>query len=133
MALAPAILECGALSRAFLLLARRSGPERTGIVIGERRGDTVACHALVMVRNTLERPDRFEMDPWGVVVAHQAAWNLGLDAVAVFHTHPCGEPAPSLIDQRYMRLWPMPWIIASPRGARAWILRDDKPVEARIV
>ena len=122
----PETLECGALARSLLLLARLPGGERTGIIIGERLGAEWRCGALVAVRNTSPDPGAsFTMDPWGVVVAHTAAENLGLEPVAVFHTHPCGPPRPSTVDERFMRLWPMPWVIASPRGLAAWVLPGE--------
>ena len=120
-------LECRGLLSVFRIIAG-SPVERAGLLIGAVRGDRAICHGLVMVRNLEDSPVRFTMDPWGIVVAHKAAWNLGLDVVGVFHTHPCGEPAPSPIDVRFMRLWPMPWVISSPRGVGAWILGEDGPV-----
>ncbi len=125
-------LRCGPLKEFFLLLARKRSAERSGLVIGSPGTAGPVCTGIVMVRNVSGRPDRFEMDPWGVVVAHKAAWNLGMEVVAVFHTHPCGPPRPSGLDVEGMRLWPMPWIIASPRGVRAWALGEKGLVEVGV-
>ena len=124
---------CGPLLQVLTLIARSAKNEKAGLLIGRKGQGETLCHGLVAVRNVAESPVRFTMDPWGIVVAHKAAWNLGLDVVGVFHTHPCGEPVPSPLDARFMRLWPMPWVIASPRGVGAWILRDGGPVRLGLV
>lgn len=126
-------LRCGPLRSFFLMLARSRAAERAGLVMGHESPAGPVCAGVVMVRNVSGEPDRFEMDPWGVVVAHQAAWNLGMDIVAVFHTHPCGQPRPSLLDLAGMRAWPMPWIISSPLGVRAWVLAGEGPREVKIL
>jgi len=126
-------VACGPLLQALMLIAKTARAEGTGLLVGYESEDEALCYGLVAVRNVEESPVRFTMDPWGIVVAHKAAWNLGLDVVGVFHTHPCGEPVPSPLDARFMRLWPMPWVIASPRGAGAWILRDGEPVRLGLV
>ncbi|MFB6491429.1 MAG: Mov34/MPN/PAD-1 family protein [Thermoproteus sp. AZ2] len=47
----------------------------------------------------------------------------GLELIAIFHSHPVGS-RPSSVDAKYMRLWPVAWIImdASTGEARAWRL-----------
>ena len=122
-------LDCGPLLRVLQGLAREGGVERAGLVFGERLGGTYRCIALFMVRNISSMPSvSFTMDPWETVVAHVAAEKYGLELVAVYHTHPCGPPRPSPVDERYMRLWPVPWIIASPGGLGAWTLGPAGPV-----
>lgn len=88
--------------------------------------------ALFLAANLLRSPTEFLADPLDIVAAHNLAENLGLEVVAMFHTHPAGDPVPSARDVEGMRLWPMPWIVASPRGTRAWALSGDSVVEVPI-
>jgi len=113
------MIDLGPLACHLQALARRP-VEQTGLLLGYRRDGAVVAAAYYPARNLAGAPDRFLADPWDVVVAHEAAENLGLEVVAVFHTHPCGAPSPSLLDLEGMRRWPLIWVIASPAGVRAW-------------
>ena len=110
------------------LLAERGDYERAGVALGA--GERVI--ALFLAGNLLRSPTEFLADPLDIVAAYDLAENLGLEVVAMFHTHPAGDPVPSLRDVEGMRLWPMPWIVASPRGVRAWALSGGSVVEVPI-
>lgn len=97
-----------------------------------RCGPDVECPALLFgrgavvemwtwPRNVAGSPYAFRLDPEEVYLHISAAGDL--DLLAVFHTHP-GSPMPSPIDLRYMRLWPVVWIIADVYtwGVAAWRL-----------
>ncbi|MCE4625417.1 MAG: M67 family metallopeptidase [Desulfurococcales archaeon] len=114
-------IHCGLLGRVMLEIASASREEATGVIIGVRGGDSVKCYALVMVENVEGSGTRFTMSPWDIVVAYTVAEKLGLEVVGLYHTHPCGAPYPSPRDRRYMPLWPLPWLIASPSGLAAWL------------
>ncbi len=132
-ALRPAAVYCrGFYGLARQLLENPRGMESAGLYFGFRRGSVWQCTRYYSVRNISGVPCRFEMDPWGVVVAHKSSERYGLELVAVFHTHPRGAPVPSVLDRRSMRLWPVPWIIASPRGIRAWMLDGREAVEVAL-
>lgn len=125
-------IRLGPLACHLSRLARRRGAEYTGFLLGAAGGGLVEAYAYVPVRNIASRPDRFTGDPWDTIVAHTIAENMGLEVVAVFHTHPCGIPEPSVLDLDGMRKWPMPWVIAGAGGAiRAWVLPgpEEVPVE----
>jgi len=123
------MIDLGPLACHLLALARRPG-EQSGLLLGSRRGGVVLAAAFYPTRNLAGAPDRFLADPWDIVVAHEAADNMGLEVVAVFHTHPCGAAAPSALDVEGMKRWPLIWVIASPAGIRAW--RPGGPSEVPV-
>ncbi len=127
-------LRCGSLIHAFKAFSARREVEVAGLLFGEKRGSIYECAGLWLTRNiAVEKRSRYTMEPWAIVVAHEAAMKYGWDLVGVFHTHPNCDPIPSSIDKRFMRSWRVPWIIASPDSVRAWILDEkDLVVEVRI-
>ncbi len=125
-------LECGALKDVFSLVSIHERSEVSGLVFGFVADGKAVCKVFFPVRNILDRPDKFEMDPWSVVVAHLAMEKYGLKLVAVYHTHPCGEPVPSFLDLRGMKAWPVPWIILGRTGLKAWRLHEGKIVEVEL-
>ncbi|MEB3764636.1 MAG: M67 family metallopeptidase [Desulfurococcales archaeon] len=96
--------------------------EQTGLFFGEIIEDVAVCRVFFPAKNLEESSVRFEMDPWDIVMGHLVAEKYGLDLVAVFHTHPCGVSRPSGLDLKGMKNWRVPWIIASRRETRAFIL-----------
>ena len=105
-----------------------AGSESVGYLLGLKEN----ASALIMARNVRGSSLEFEADPRDTYIAHIVADNLGLDVIALFHTHPGGLPRPSLVDLDGMKLWPLPWIIASPEGIGAYILKDGELMECRI-
>lgn len=100
----------------------RYDTEQTGLFFGEIIDNVAVCRVFFPAKNIEDSSVRFEMDPWDIVVAHLVAEKYRLDLVAVFHTHPCGKSIPSRLDLRGMKLWRVPWIIASSQETRAFIL-----------
>lgn len=108
----------------FRILSR-DRREHVGLLFGRGRRVTV----YVPLRNASRENYLFTGDPWDTVVAFTSTDKYGLHLVGVFHTHPCGEPAPSYLDVEGMKRWPYIWVISSPYGLRAWRLVDDSLVE----
>ncbi|MGC8582787.1 MAG: M67 family metallopeptidase [Thermoproteus sp.] len=75
------------------------------------------------VENVAKSPVEFKLDPERVYGAIADAERLGLELVAIFHTHP-GAPVPSPLDLKYMKMWPVVWIIgrAGTMELKAWRL-----------
>ena len=121
----------GPLAHHLARLARRR-IEQTGFLLGAAAEGDVVVYAYVPVKNTAESPVRFIGDPWDTIVAHNIAENMGLEVVAVFHTHPCCEARPSRLDLEGMKRWPMPWVIAGIDGIRAWIYKGGRLAETVI-
>jgi len=126
-------VDLGGLCLHLKSLARLGGPERVGYLLGIVGRNVFKAVALVMARNVGGSPVEFEADPRDTLTAHYVAENLGLEVVGVFHTHPCGKPAPSQLDLRGMRLWPVPWVIATPSGLAAYLLEESGPAECRVL
>ena len=122
-------LSLGPLAIHLQIIACR-GEEALGLILG--RGEDAAL--LVGIRN-VARNKRVEFlgDPWATIVAHTVAENLGLEVIGVYHTHPCGTPRPSKRDLEGMKAWPYIWVIASPTGLKAWIMKDGEAVEVPVV
>ncbi|ACB40210.1 M67 family metallopeptidase [Pyrobaculum neutrophilum] len=93
----------------FKEAAERCRPEAecAALLFGE--GETVKTWR--WVRNVLESPTAFRIDPEELYRAVTEAEEAGLALVAIFHTHP-GPPVPSPLDIRHMRLWPVVWVIS---------------------
>ncbi len=110
-------------------LAEAGDYERVGVALGVR--DRIML--LFPVANVVGSPVAFLADPLDMIAAHSLADNLGLQVVALYHTHPHGPPEPSGRDVEGMRLWPIPWLISSPLGIRAWILGPAGPREEPLI
>lgn len=120
-------ISLGGLCRVLVMLPGVLG-EHVGYLIG-KGGE---AHAIVMARNVASSPVEFEADARDTYVAHVVAETLGLEVVAVYHTHPGGYPYPSARDRSGMRLWPVTWVIASRHGIAAYRLIDEEVVECTV-
>jgi len=120
------------LSRSLLEALSReasaSGHEVVGFLLG------VGCRALVVfpMENVASSSVEFLANPLDVVAAHNLAEALGLELIALYHSHPFGPAAPSSKDLEGMKWWPMTWLIVSAQGARAWRLAEGKAAEVPI-
>ena len=95
---------------AFIQEARaRCRPEAECVALLFGRGGAAA--AWRWVRNAAASPVAFKIDPEELYAALREAEEVGLELVAIFHTHP-GPPAPSAQDLRHMALWKVIWVIA---------------------
>ncbi|MEB3816870.1 MAG: M67 family metallopeptidase [Desulfurococcales archaeon] len=89
---------------------------------GERPGETLVG-AVYFAENLDRSPCSFTANPLDTIAAHRAAWNLGIDVVGVFHTHPRSGSSPSQSDLEGMRRWPLTWVINGRGGTlSAWRL-----------
>jgi proteasome lid subunit RPN8/RPN11 len=89
------------------------------------RGETVLDWR--WLRNVLNSPVAFLLDPEEMYRVLTEAEVSGLELVAIFHTHP-GPPTPSPADLRHMKLWPVVWVIADVYTWRvaAWRLEGGE-------
>ena len=122
----------GPLCRYAVLAASSGGPEKVGYLLGAAGEGVVKVYALVHARNLRGSSVEFEADPRDTLTAHMVAENTGLEVVGVFHTHPCGEPAPSWADLEGMMLWPLVWVIASPSGVGAFKIVEGRLARCRL-
>ncbi|MFN7105051.1 MAG: M67 family metallopeptidase [Pyrobaculum sp.] len=97
------------------------------------RRDTV--YSWRWAKNLLRDKYAFEIDPEEMYRYIREGEETGLELLAIFHTHP-GEPKPSRLDLRHMRLWKIPWIIANiyTWQVAGWALEGElKEVEIAFV
>lgn len=116
--------------------ARRRYPvEACGALFGSIGGDEMRIEEVVPLKNVLESETMFQIDPeefLRVLVEHEGR---GLQHIGFFHSHP-GHVSPSLIDLKYMGLWPESiWIIVSHSESRiaAYRVVDECPEEVKII
>ncbi|NJE53868.1 M67 family metallopeptidase [Thermococcus sp. 21S9] len=105
------------------LLGRKEGPEKINFLVLEAK----------QVRNRLDSPSAFEMEPEEMVKILDEAEAKGLEVVGIFHSHLKCPPVPSERDLEGMRNWPIVWLIITPeREVRAWVLGDGGIEEVKI-
>lgn len=114
--------------------ARRSDVEVCGFLLGRREGDTFRVLEVRTVKNRLNSPEAFEMEPEEMVKVLDEAERRDFDVVGIFHSHPHYPPVPSERDVEGMKNWRVPWLIITPEGeAGAWVLREGEVEEVKIV
>lgn len=74
------------------------------------------------VRNILNSPLRYSMDPFGQLNAMLAIEKLGLELLAIFHSHPQGPDHPSQTDIREFLYPGVLSVIVFPDG-ESWNMR----------
>jgi len=106
------------------LLGRKEGPEKINFSVLEAR----------QVRNRLNSPSAFEMEPEEMVRVLDEAEARGLEVVGIFHSHLKCPPVPSERDLEGMRNWRVPWLIVTPGGeVRAWVLGEGGVEEVELL
>ncbi len=116
----------------FLNLLLKFEEECAGVLIGTTKDNIIYPIIAMPVENILKSKVEFLANPYDMVVAHIIAENYKLNVVSLYHTHPYGMPIPSNKDINGMKMWPIPWVIISKKGIKAWILKDDYPIEVEL-
>ncbi|MEM1572679.1 Mov34/MPN/PAD-1 family protein [Pyrobaculum sp.] len=112
------------IPREFLEEARRRcTPQEECVALLFGRDNAVAKWR--WVRNLAGSPVAFRIDPEEMYRAITEAEEEGLELLAIFHTHP-GPPTPSSVDLKYMRLWPVVWIISNTFSWKTTAWRLEK-------
>ena len=110
-----------------LAKSRGQKEELVGVMLGYRLHDTIYVRELKVGENILHDQFRFLMDPEQFYKFIIEGEEKGLELVALWHTH-LSSPRPSLIDLKYMELWPVVWVIVSSLTGEftATIYKDGK-------
>jgi proteasome lid subunit RPN8/RPN11 len=109
--------------------------EACGLVGGQIEAETAHAALVVPIVNELHSPVRFRMEPNEQIQAFYTLEKLGLDLIAIFHSHPVGPPVPSRTDLAEFAYPGALTLIWSPRGKsiewqlRAFCIEDGKAVE----
>lgn len=96
--------------------------EACGILLGSGGRIISACETA----NVHPAPrTHFEIDPQALIDAHRAARAGGPEVVGYFHSHPAGDPVPSVTDQACVAGDGRVWAIIGPDSAgpdvRFWL------------
>ena len=94
--------------------ARNYAPnESCAILFGKTENDHFTVKDVFLTKNTENSPVNFTISNEELIKGYQEAEKRKLDVVGIFHSHPDSEALPSLTDQKYMEINPVPWIIFS--------------------
>ncbi len=86
--------------------------ESCALLAGRVSNNDVVVSEVIVARNADRSRVTFSIEPDELLNAYNKAESLGLDIVAIFHSHPA--PAkPSSTDAKYMEINPIPWLIMS--------------------
>lgn len=72
--------------------------EACGLLLGRLEAEGVRVEEVSEVRNLERRGRGFSLDPVGHLAAERRAAKLGLTVVGAWHSHPAGDPRPSVRD-----------------------------------
>lgn len=86
--------------------------EICGLLLGKIINQTAIVKELSFGRNIRKSPILFEIASEDIYRILTYAERKGLEVVGMFHSHPA-NPYPSQRDLRFMKLWPIPWLIVS--------------------
>jgi len=116
-------------NRLLIKETRKRWPEEAcGLLFGDVSGKEAVVKKVVMVRNVLESPTNFQVDPEEFLKELSKAEKEGMQFIGFFHSHPAA-PQPSPTDVRYMRLWPGDiWLVISSvdYSMKAYRIVDDE-------
>ena len=86
--------------------------ESCALLVGKISKDDVTVSDIIIANNADKSQVSFSIEPKELLDAYSKAESMGLEIVAIFHSHPA--PAkPSSTDVKYMEINPIPWLILS--------------------
>ncbi len=111
--------------RRIVAEAAASADEICGLLLGDP-AQALAC------ANVHPEPSRhFEIDPAALLRVHRDARAGGAAVIGHYHSHPSGDPRPSLTDAAGASLDGAIWLIVGGGEARAWVAREGGAVHGR--
>ncbi|MEX2348333.1 MAG: M67 family metallopeptidase [Nitrosopumilaceae archaeon] len=97
--------------------ARNNIPkESCAVLFGKIENDHFTVKDIFLTKNTQESPVNFTISNEELIKVYEEAEKRQLDVVGIFHSHPDSSAYPSLTDQKYMEINPVPWIIFSNKN-----------------
>jgi [CysO sulfur-carrier protein]-S-L-cysteine hydrolase len=111
------------------MIVERSLPnESCAFLLADRNDDKVS--KILPMRNIEESAVSFSMDPYEVLQAYNIADSLGMQIIAIFHSHPA-RASPSSTDIKFMEINPVIWLIYSTTEniLRAYLYSAEDDVE----
>ena len=97
--------------------ARNNTPnESCAILFGRIENDHFTVKDVFLTKNIQDSPVNFTISNEDLIKGYEEAAKRNLDVVGIFHSHPYSSAYPSLTDQKYMEINPVPWIIFSTKS-----------------
>jgi proteasome lid subunit RPN8/RPN11 len=125
------------LQKAILLLhdhinilakhAKDASPnESCAILFGKIEKDHFRVKDVFLTENIANSPINFTISNDDLIKGYQEAEKRKLDVVGIFHSHPDSEAYPSMTDQKFMEINPVPWVIFSNKNEqfRAYVFES---------
>jgi len=108
--------------------------EACGVLFGHQRGNSLTAVETKILPNVDRCSVSFTIDPIALYKALMDAEGRGLSPVAIFHSHAI-EAHPSSRDKKFMKWWPIPWLILSTKDDEfgAFILDNDEYREVKLL
>lgn len=108
--------------------AATSRHEVCGLLLGEEARVT----AVQPCANVSSAPaTRFELDPATLIAAWRAARAGGARVIGHYHSHPTGDPRPSIVDAAEALADGAVWIIVGAGRTEAWVAVANGAVHGR--
>jgi proteasome lid subunit RPN8/RPN11 len=105
--------------------------EVCAVLFGQIIGDEAKVVKASFLKNIADSISRFKIDPIELYEVYLQGEKENLDIVSIFHSH-LAIPYPSKIDQYYMGLNPVPWLIIGLIGEN-WVVKGFKLINGRII
>ena len=97
--------------------ARNNIPnESCAVLFGKIENDQFTVKDIFLTKNMQESPVNFTISNEELIKVYEETEKRQLDVVGIFHSHPDVSAYPSLTDQKYMEINPVPWIIFSNKN-----------------
>jgi proteasome lid subunit RPN8/RPN11 len=111
-----------------MIVERALPNESCAFLLADRNDDKVS--KILPMRNIEESAVSFSMDPYEVLQAYNIADSLGMQIIAIFHSHPA-RASPSSTDIKFMEINPVIWLIYSTTEniLRAYLYSAEDDVE----
>lgn len=94
--------------------AKEASPnESCAILFGKIEKDHFRVKDVFLTKNIENSPVTFTISNDELIKGYQEAEKRQLDVVGIFHSHPDSEAYPSVTDQKFMEINPVPWVIFS--------------------
>ncbi|WP_099211897.1 M67 family metallopeptidase [Thermococcus henrietii] len=118
-------------------MAKNANVEVCGFLLGQKESLNEINLSVIearQIRNRLNSPNAFGMEPEEMVRVLDEAETRGLEVVGIFHSHLKCPPVLSERDLEGMKNWPVVWLIVTPEGeVRAWVLGKGGVEEVEII
>lgn len=106
--------------------AKKTRSEETcGLLFGHEERESFVVIEFKILPNIDHSTVHFTIDPMTLYETLINAEERGLSLVAIFHSHPMGA-VPSGTDKKYMKFWPVPWLILSKTSNKFGVFISDE-------